>query len=176
MADKNEQESISNNYEEYFQPEINMLDQQYNQNEKLYDEVHSSLETNLERMNGKSMFGASSPHRDIAELGKVLNDIRGNQVSTIKEKAGIKKTIKELELRASSMKQSDKSNMDAQNILKDLVSSIQTKNTNLVTASTTEKTNNKGIDKLKNLNPDDLGINVNDLKMIDQFKKNNGGD
>lgn len=161
-------------YEEYFQPEINMLDDQYNKNEKLYDEVHSSLEINLDKMNGKSMFGASSPHRDVAELGKVLNDIRGNQVSTIKEKAGIKKTIKELELKASSIKQNDKSNMDAQNILKDLVSSIQSKNSNLITPTSNEKSNTKGLDKLKNLNPDQLGINSNDLKMIDQFKKNSG--
>jgi len=161
-------------YEEYFQPEINMLDDQYNKNEKLYNEVHSSLEVNLDKMNGKAMFGASSPHRDVAELGKVLNDIRGNQVSTIKEKAGIKKTIKELELKANSIKQNDKTNMDAQNILKDLVSTIQSKNSNLITPTNNEKSNTKGLDKLNNLNPDQLGINSNDLKMIDQFKKNSG--
>ena len=34
-----ENTQLTSTYEEYFQPEINMLDDQYNKNEKLYDEV-----------------------------------------------------------------------------------------------------------------------------------------
>ena len=158
-------------YQAYFQPEINQLDQQYDKNEKLYDEVHGCLEQNIERRGGKTMFGSGSPHRDIADLGKVLNEIRGNQVATIKEKSNIKKTIKEFEFKRENMKQGEKNNVDAQNLMKELVSSIQSKNSDLVKIQSHEASNLSGIEELKNLDPVKLGINENDLKMIDQFKR-----
>lgn len=160
------------NYQEYFQPEIEQLDQQYKKNEKLYDEVHGCLEHNIEKLGGKTMFGSGSPHRDIADLGKVLNEIRGNQVATIKEKSNIKKTIKEFEFKRDNMKQGEKNNVDAQNLMKELVSSIQSKNNDLIKITTHEAANMNGAEKLQKLDPAALGINENDLKMIDQFKRN----
>lgn len=163
------------NYQEYFQPEIDQLDAQYEKNEKLYDEVHGCLEQNIEKLNGKAMFGASSPHRDIADLGKVLNEIRGNQVSTIKEKSNIKKTIKDFEFKRDNMKQGEKNNVDAQNLMKEMISSIQANHTDLIKTSHQDQTKTtKGVDQLSKLDPDDLGLNENDLKMIEQFKRTNG--
>jgi prolyl-tRNA synthetase len=160
------------NYQEYFQPEIDALENQFNKNEKLYNEVHSCLEINIDKINsGKQMFGASTPHRDIADLGKVLNEIRSNQVATIKEKSNIKKTIKEFEFKRDNMKQGEKNNVDAQTLMKELVSSIQTKNMDILKPNPTNSMS--GADKLKNLDPAQLGINENDFKMIDQFKKRN---
>jgi hypothetical protein len=159
------------NYQEYFQPEIDALEKQFNKNEELYNEVHGCLEINIDKINsGKQMFGASTPHRDIADLGKVLNEIRSNQVATIKEKSNIKKTIKEFEFKRDNMKQGEKNNVDAQILMKELVSSIQSKNTDIIKPSSN---NMNGAEKLQNLDPVELGINENDFKMIDQFKKRN---
>ena len=164
----------TNEYQEYFQPELDLLDDQYNKNEQLYDEVHGSLERNLERMDGKTMFGTTSPHRDIAELGKVLNDIRGNQVSTIKERSSIKKTIKELELKRDNMKQNSDNAQANEIMMKQMLSTIMTKNPEVTKATVSEKVNNKGKEELANIDPNTLGLNNNDLAMIDRFKKNLG--
>ena len=161
------------NYEKYFEPELTQLDTQYNKNEELYQEVHKSLEKNLDRMEGKAIFGTTSPHRDVAELGKVLNDIRGNQVSTIREKSNIKKNIKDLELRRENMKQGNKDNQDAQLLMKELISNIQAKNPEISRATEKEKTNLAGREFLDKLNPNDIGVNENDLKMIRKFKQGN---
>lgn len=163
-----------NNYQEYFQPELDLLDDQYKKNEDLYKEVHSSLEKNLERMEGKTMFNSSSPHRDIAELGKVLNDIRGNQVSTIKERSGIKKTIKELELKRDNMKQNSDNAQNTEVMMKQMLATIMVKNPELSKATEKEKGDKRGHEELANLDPNTLGLNNNDLAMIDRFKKNLG--
>ena len=161
------------NYQEYFQPEIDQLDAQYDKNEQLYDEVHGCLEQNIERIQGKTMFGAGSPQRDVADLGKVLNEIRGNQVATIKEKSNIKKTIKEFEFKRDNMKLGEKNNLDAQVLMKEMISSIQTNHVDLIKPKNSSSSLNKGSEKLQNLKPEDLGLNANDFKMIEQFKRNN---
>jgi hypothetical protein len=163
------------NYQQYFQPEIDALENQYQKNEQLYNEVHGCLESNIDKLqNSKQMFGASTPHRDIADLGKVLNEIRGNQVATIKEKSNIKKTIKEFEFKRDNMKLGEKNNVDAQNLMKDLVSSIQARNPEIIKTTNSERSSTKGLDKLQELEPSQLGLNSNDFKMIEQFKRANG--
>lgn len=161
-------------YEEYFKPELEALDDQYTKNESLYNDVYKGMEKNLGRLDARTMLGGgSSPYRDISELGKVLNDIRGNQVSTIKEKTTIKKTIKELELRRENMTKTDNNNVDAQSLMKELITSIQSKTPEFSNVTVKEKTDYKGLDKLNNLDPEEIGINENDLRMIDKF--NNTG-
>ena len=38
-----------------------------------------------------------------------------------------------------------------------------------------ERNNNKGMEKLNNLNPDELGLNENDFRMIEKFKTTTPG-
>lgn len=171
---KSSEDSRIYDYEAYFGPELELLENQFQENEKLYNEVHKGMEMNLERMDQKSMFGGSSPYRDVAELGKVLNDIRSNQVQVIKERTNVKKTIKDLELRKENSQKGDKNNMDAQGLMRDFLSEIQRQKPDYNKPQAHEITNQKGIENLQTLDPAKLGINENDLKMIDRFK-NNGG-
>ena len=173
MSNKKENNVETTNYQEYFKPELDALDNQYNKNEKLYDEVHRSLERKLDTLEGKSMFGSGSPHRDVAELGKVLNDIRGNQVQTIKERTNVKKTIKDFELRERNLNTATTETEALQEVMKKVVTSIQYSNPAAILPTASEKANNSGIEKLKDLDPQTLGLNENDLKMIDRFKKAN---
>lgn len=171
MTKKDEKPTqTTTNYQEYFAPEMEMLDNQYQKNEELYNEVHRSLDKNLAKMEDKGMFGSSSPHRDVAELGKVLNDIRGNQVSTIKERINIKKISKDLEIKERSQKTADAGNENMQVMLKDLIANVQANNAELVRPNYQERTNTTGREELEKLKPEDLGINENDFAMINRFK------
>ena len=172
---KDKKENVEmTNYQEYFKPELDALDNQYDKNEQLYDEVHKSLERKLDTLDGKAMFGAGSPHRDVAELGKVLNDIRGNQVATIKERTNVKKTIKDFELRERNFNTSTNETEALQEVMKNVITSLQYNNPQVSIPTSKEKANNDGIEKLKDLDPIALGLNENDMKMIDRFKKSNG--
>lgn len=166
----NQEQSRVYDYESYFNPELELLNDQFNQNEQLYNEVHKGMELNLERMGQKSMYGGSSPYRDVAELGKVLNDIRSNQVQVIKERTNIKKTIKDLEMRRDNSNKGDKNNMDAQGLMRDFLTELQRQKPDYNKPQVHEITNNSGIEKLADLDPVKLGVNENDLKMIDRFK------
>ena len=157
-------------YSEYFKPELDAMDVQATDNDKLYKEVHKALEKNLERIDGKAMFGSSSPYKDIAQLGDTLNDIRGNQVTIIKEKANIKKNIIDLDIRKENSKsQSTDANVN-QVLMRDILSNLRQQVPNLNKPTHQEMVDNRGKETLKNLDPDKLGINANDLQMIDRFK------
>ena len=156
-------------YVEYFQPELNAMDEQSKKNNELYDEVHKAMEKNIERLDGKAMFGSSSPHKDIAAIGEVLNSIRSNQVSIIKEKANIKKTIIDLDIRKENAK-SQTSNAEVnQTLMQDLLNEFNRKLPNANRPSTTELKDNRGREKLGEIDPDTLCLNENDFKMIDRF-------
>lgn len=174
MSKETKQQEVTN-YEEYFKPELDALDNQYNKNEELYSEVHKSLEKKLDTIDGKAMFGAGSPHKDVAELGKVLNEIRGNQVATIKERTNVKKTIKDFELRERNINTTVSESDALQEVMKDVITSLQYNNPQVSVPTNKEKANNSGIEHLKDLDPKTLGLNENDMKMIDRFKKSNGG-
>ncbi len=174
MRINTEKKQYSSDMEEYFGDEIDLLNDQFNENEKLYEEVHRGMEKNIERLDNKAMFGSSSPYRDIAELGKVLNDVRSNQVQIIKERTNVKKTIKDLELRRENMKKDEKNSANAEILMKDLITEITRQRPEITKPTISEKNNNKGIEKLNNLNPDQLGLNENDFRMIEKFK-NVGG-
>ena len=174
MRINTEKKQYSSDMEEYFGDEIDLLNEQFKENEKLYEEVHRGMEKNIERLDNKAMFGSSSPYRDIAELGKVLNDVRSNQVQIIKERTNVKKTIKDLELRRENMKKDEKNSANAEVLMKDLITEITSQRPEITKPTISEKNNNKGIEKLNNLNPDQLGLNENDFRMIEKFK-NVGG-
>jgi len=174
MRINNEKKQYTSDIEEYFGEEIDLLNEQFEENEKLYNEVHRGMEKNLERLDGKAMFGSSSPYRDIAELGKVLNDVRGNQVQIIKERTNVKKTVKDLEFKRENMKKDEKNNSNAELLMKDLISELTRQKPDITTSTVAERNSNKGMDKLDKLNPDELGLNENDYRMIDKFK-NSGG-
>ena len=174
MRINTDKKQFSSDIEEYFSEEIELFNDQFNENEKLYEEVHRGMEKNLERLDGKAMFGSSSPYRDIAELGKVLNDVRSNQVSIIKERANVKKTVKDLEFKRENMKKDEKNSTNAELLMKDLISELTRQQPDIAKSTVAERNNNKGIEKLENLNPEELGLNENDYRMIDKFK-NAGG-
>ena len=138
------------NYQEYFKPELDALDNQYNKNEELYGEVHKSLERKLDSLDNKAMFGAGSPHRDVAELGKVLNDIRGNQVATIKERTNVKKTIKDFELRERNLTTNTSETEALQEVMKSVITSLQYNNPQSQVPSYSEKRNMDGIEQKSN--------------------------
>lgn len=174
MRVNTEKKQYSSDIEEYFGEEIDLLNDQFNENEKLYEEVHRGMDKNLERLDNKTMFGSSSPYRDIAELGKVLNDVRSNQVQIIKERTNVKKTVKDLEFKRESLKKDEKNNSNAEMLMKDLISELTRQKPDIATATVAEKNDKKGLEQLAKLNPESLGLNENDFKMIDTFK-NTGG-
>ena len=161
---------IESRYSEYFQPEIDAMDKQASENDKLYNEVHKAIEKNLGRLDGKMMMGASSPYRDIAMLGDTLNDIRANQVSIIKEKANIKKTIIDLDIRKENSKSQSNDAETNQLLMRDILTRIQKEIPNITKPTNTEMSDNRGIEQLKNLDPKKLGLNSNDFSMIEKFK------
>lgn len=161
-------------FQEYFEPEINELESQSKKNEELYDEVHQSLEKNLERLNAKTMYGAGTPHKDISALGDTLNSIRSNQVQIIKEKSNVKKTIIDLELKRSNQKIEAQASNTNETLMRELLMEFNHKVPNFNEVSPSEKSNTKGAEELANLDPKQLGINENDLKMIDKFAETGG--
>jgi hypothetical protein len=175
MRVNTEKKQYSSDIEEYFGEEIDLLNDQFNENEKLYEEVHKGMDRNLERLDNKAMFGSSSPYRDIAELGKVLNDVRSNQVQIIKERTNEKKTVKDLELRRENMKKDEKNSTNAELLMKDLISELTRQKPEITKSTVAERNNNKGMEKLNNLNPDELGLNENDFRMIEKFKTTTPG-
>lgn len=156
-------------YEEIFADEITDLDNQAKEVDSLYQETHQALERNINRMTDKSMFGTTSPYRDISELSKSLTSIKQTRVSISHEKINLKKTIVELGLKDKQ------SNTDATNantnelLMRDILTQIGKKTE--ITKPSPEEINNKGIEKLDNLDPQKIGINDNDLKMIARFKE-----
>ncbi len=173
MRINTEKKQYSSDLEAYFGEELELFNAQFNENENLYQEVHKGMEKNLERLDNKTMFGSTSPYRDIAELGKVLNDVRSNQVQIIKERANVKKTIKDLELKRENIKKDETNSANAELLMKDLISELTRQKPEITKTTVAERTN-KGIEKLQNLNPEELGLNANDFKMIEKFK-NAGG-
>jgi len=166
---------INSRYEEYFAPELQLLDAQYNENEKLYNEVHKAMEKSVGRLDAKQMFGGSmsSPTKDIAQLGEVLNDIRSNQVQVAKERANIKKTIIDLDIRKENSKSQSEDANTNQLLMRNILTSIQKEAPNF-TKSSQINGDIRGAEALKSIDPDAIGINANDLKMIDRFRLNKG--
>lgn len=157
-------------YQEIFQDELNELNNQAAEVDNLYDETHKALEKNINRMTDKSMFGTTSPYRDISELSKSLTSIKQTRVSISHEKINLKKTIVELGLKDKQ------SNTDSQNantselLMRDILTQISRKHE--INKPAPEEINNKGIDNLDSLDPKQLGLNDNDERMIERFKNN----
>lgn len=157
-------------YQEIFEDELNELNSQAKEVDDLYDETHKALEKNINRMTDKSMFGTTSPYRDISELSKSLTSIKQTRVSISHEKINLKKTIVELGLKDKQ------SNTDSQNantselLMRDILAQIGRKHE--INKPAPEEINNKGIDHLDSLDPKQLGLNDNDEKMIERFKNN----
>ena len=166
--------AVKSNYEEKFEPIINALDEQANLNNELYNEVHKSLEKDLNRLNGERMIGSSSPSKSIAETGKVLSEIRGNQVNIIKEKANIIKTVADLEIRERNSNNQATDTETNQFLMHNILNEISKKIGNVSKPSISEIQDNRGKEELDKLNPDVLGLNDNDFAMIDRFKNTNG--
>lgn len=114
-------------YQEIFEDELNELNNQAAEVDSLYDETHKALEKNINRMTDKSMFGTTSPYRDISELSKSLTSIKQTRVSISHEKINLKKTIVELGLKDKQ------SNTDSQNantselLMRDILAQISRK-------------------------------------------------
>lgn len=157
-------------YQEIFQDELNELNNQAAEVDSLYDETHKALEKNINRMTDKSMFGTTSPYRDISELSKSLTSIKQTRVSISHEKINLKKTIVELGLKDKQ------SNTDSQNantselLMRDILTQISRKHE--INKPSPDEINNKGIDNLDSLDPKQLGLNDNDERMIERFKNN----
>lgn len=165
---------IDSKYYNEFQPELEALDKQTTENDKLYGEVHKAMESCLGRLEGKQMFGSSSPTKDIAQLGEVLNGVRKSQIDIIKEKGNIKKTIFDLDIRKDNSKSQSQDANTNQMLMRDILTRIQKEAPNVTKPTADELSNTTGRDALKHLNPDELGINENDYKMINVFKTNKG--
>ena len=165
--------AVKSNYEEKFEPIINALNEQANLNNELYNEVHKSLEKDLNRLNGERMIGSSSPSKSIAETGKVLSEIRGNQVNIIKEKANIIKTVADLEIRERNSNNQATDTETNQFLMHNILNEISKKIGNVSKPSISEIQDNRGKEELDKLNPDVLGLNDNDFAMIDRFKNTN---
>lgn len=157
-------------YQEIFENEINELDKQAKDVDKLYDETHQALQANLDRMTNKAMFGTTSPYRDISELSKSLTGIKQTRVSISHERINLKKTIVELGLK-DKQTNSDATNANTNELLmRDILAQIGKKQE--INKPLPGEINNKGIEKLNDLDPKQLGVNTNDLKMIERFKEN----
>ena len=161
---------IESRFSEYFQDELNSMDKQAAENDKLYNEVHKAMDKNLGRLDGKMMMGSSSPYRDIAMLGDTLNDIRANQVAIIKEKANIKKTIIDLDIRKENSKSQSNDAETNQMLMRDILIRIQKEVPDITKPTNTEMSDKRGLEQLKGLDPKTLGLNSNDFTMIEKFK------
>jgi hypothetical protein len=90
------------------------------------------------------------------------------------ERTNVKKTIKDFELRERNFNTSTNETEALQEVMKNVITSLQYNNPQVSVPTNKEKANNDGIEKLKDLDPIALGLNENDMKMIDRFKKSNG--
>jgi hypothetical protein len=72
------------------------------------------------------------------------------------------------------MKQNSDNAQANEIMMKQMLSTIMTKNPEVTKATVDEKVNNRGREELANIDPNTLGLNNNDLAMIDRFKKNLG--
>lgn len=160
---------LDTGYNDYFKPELDALDKEAVITDNLYNEAHQALEKNISRMNDKTMFGSTSPYRDISELSKTLGGIRQTKVSIVHEKIALKKTISELELKNKQSKTDAQNGNTSELLMRDILVQIGAK-ADFSKPSIHELTNNNGKENLDNLNPKDIGVNENDLKMIDKFK------
>lgn len=161
---------LNNKYDELFINEENELNNQYDKTEELYNETHKALDKNILRMESKTMIGTTSPYRDISELSKTLTGIRQTSVNITKEKINLKKIKVELELKEKQTATNSQNAQTSETMLRDIVTSIGIKEAFMKNT----KTSNKGIENLKNLDIEDIGINENDLKMIEAYKKSDG--
>ena len=161
-------------YEEQFAPIITELDEQAKLNTELYNEVHKSLEKDLNRLNGERMIGSTSPSKSIAETGKVLSEIRGTQVNIIKEKSNVIKTIADLQIRERNSKSQETDAGTNQFLMQNLLNEISRKVGDVSKPSISEIRDNRGKEALDKLDPEVLGMNDNDFAMIDKFKQTSG--
>lgn len=158
-------------YQEIFTDELQELDQQAQEIDNLYNETHKALEKNINRMADKSMFGTTSPYRDISELSKSLTGIKQTRVSISHEKINLKKTIVELGLK-DKQSNTDATNANTNEVLmRDILAQISRKQE--LNKPFPGESNLKGIDKLnERMDPKKLGLNSNDEKMIERFNQN----
>ena len=161
-------------YEEQFAPIITELAEQAKLNTELYNEVHKSLEKDLNRLNGERMIGSTSPSKSIAETGKVLSEIRGTQVNIIKEKSNVIKTIADLQIRERNSKSQETDAGTNQFLMQNLLNEISRKVGDVSKPSMSEIRDNRGKEALDKLDPKALGMNDNDFAMIDKFKQVTG--
>ena len=161
-------------YEEQFAPIITELDEPAKLNTELYNEVHKSLEKDLNRLNGERMIGSTSPSKSIAETGKVLSEIRGTQVNIIKEKSNVIKTIADLQIRERNSKSQETDAGTNQFLMQNLLNEISRKVGDVSKPSISEIRDNRGKEALDKLDPEVLGMNDNDFAMIDKFKQTSG--
>ena len=161
-------------YEEQFAPIITELDEQAKLNTELYNEVHKSLEKDLNRLNGERMIGSTSPSKSIAETGKVLSEIRGTQVNIIKEKSNVIKTIADLQIRERNSKSQETDAGTNQFLMQNLLNEISRKIGDVSKPSISEIRDTRGKEALDKLDPEALGMNDNDFAMIDKFKQASG--
>lgn len=174
MAKTTHDDDNDMDYSQMFSGELAQLDDQYNKTNSLYDRTDSALNKNLERMNAPIMHGGSSPYRDISDLSKSLGSIRQTALSITHEKISAKKTIAELQLKAKANEKN--SGVDALNdtLLREML--IKMGNNPAIIRVKPSEINNKGEEELKNLDPERLGINANDLESVRRFKKSCGDD
>ena len=161
-------------YEEQFAPIITELDEQAKLNTELYNEVHKSLEKDLNRLNGERMIGSTSPSKSIAETGKVLSEIRGTQVNIIKEKSNVIKTIADLQIRERNSKSQETDAGTNQFLMFFFFIVISRKVGDVSKPSISEIRDTRGKEALDKLDPEALGMNDNDFAMIDKFKQASG--
>ena len=159
---------MEENYKELFDPELNELNTQAVKTDELYNETHQALEKNINRMNDKSMFGTSSPYRDISELSKSLTSIRQTSISIIREKISLKQIIQNLILKSAQIKSDSKTANVNESLMRNILTEINRKTELRPTHN--ELTNNNGIEHLDKYKIDELGLNDNDLKMIEKFR------
>jgi len=161
-------------YSHIFDNELDQLDDQYNKTNELFEKVSLALDKNITRMNDKAMFGTTSPYRDISELSKSAASIRQTALSITHERVGIKKTIAELEIKAKQTKTDAQNAMTSETLMKDILSKIQSvpELDKKIMKQQSDHNTSRGMERLANLDPKDLGINENDIKSISRFKGN----
>lgn len=160
------------NYKELFKGELSQLDDQYAKTNDLYDKTYKALDKNVQRMEEKTVFGGTSPYRDISELSKSLGSISQTTLAITREKINTKKTIAELELKAKRNVSDAKTADTNEFLMRDMLIKLGSKNN--LTRPDKSELSTKGIENLNNMNPNELGINENDLKGIERFKKASG--
>jgi hypothetical protein len=153
-----------NKYADLFKDEMVDLQDQAKETDKLYDETHQAMEKNLDRMNSKTMFGSTSPYRDISELSKSLTGIRQTRVSITRERINLKKSQAELEIKNKQTDNDSKNATTNEFIMRDYMSKF------IGSSQQNGNQDNTGIDKLSKLTEKDVGLNENEINMISNFK------